>query len=72
MWCRREAVGYSRGLRRDIQPASTGTSYHIKFVNDIWTAGALDMNDVECRSRCRCVRKNFLKAAEGRRRIARC
>jgi hypothetical protein len=27
------------------------------------------MNDVECRSRCRCVGKNFLKAAEGPVRV---
>jgi hypothetical protein len=57
------------GLCRNIQPARTGTSYHVKFVTDIRTACAVDMNDVECRSRCRCVGKNFLKAAEGPVRV---
>jgi hypothetical protein len=53
------------GFRRHIQTASTGTSYHVKFVDDIWTACTVNMNDVQGRARCSCVRKNFLKANEG-------
>src|SRR5262249_55977133 len=52
-------------LCRYIQTASTGTAYHVKFVNDIWTACAVDVNNMERRSRRGRVGKHFLKAAEG-------
>src|SRR5258708_37909924 len=49
---------------RYVQPAGAHSANHVEFVDHVKPACALDMNDMEWRSRGDCVRKYLLEPGE--------